>query len=687
MHNGTDQDEQGIQQLLRLWLCRLFSTPEGVRKLISEKGFASERIALQLGMDEWLESGGKFDAAGARSALRNLLEKLDGKGTESRETLLWRNVAVLGKALSLNQAERLLLQFCALNETFQILEEATGLFGDLRRSEFNGLLARMLNLSVGQVGASLTGRAPLVQGSILKWQFPKDEFRLRFCESELRKSLMESGFSLDVAIATVALPAPSPTLRYADYPHLRETLSYLRSCLRRTLREKRVGMNVYIYGPPGTGKSELVRVIGREMRAGLFEISSRDEDGDSSTGEDRLISFRSALALLGTGRHLIVFDEAEDVFRGQSIFKRSLADSRKGWINQILESNTVPVFWISNTRRGLDPAFARRFDFVVESSIPPKRQRIRTFRKICGRKASPDLIQTLSDCKDLAPAVVARAHDVAEQVCKAQPGVARDRVLLHVVQQTLKAQGHRTDGLQQVGNRKPDTFDPGFLNSKLPLQAIVDQFDKSASCRICLHGPPGTGKSSFGYWLADKLDASIQVRRASDILSPFLGETEQNLARIFGEARDEQAILMIDEVDSFLQDRRQAQRSWEVTQVNEFLTQMELYAGIFIASTNLVDGLDQASLRRFDLKIVFDCLREEQVLSLLERYCRSLELGRPCPETCRQAALISNATPGDFANVARQHRFRRFCTAGEFPQAVTEECRMKEGRNRRRVGF
>ena len=49
-------------------------------------------------------------------------------------------------------------------------------------------------------------------------------------------------------------------------------------------------------------------------------------------------------------------------------------------------------------------------------------------------------------------------------------------------------------------------------------------------------------------------------------------------------------------------------RSWEVTGVNEMLTQMESFAGIFIASTNLRDNLDQAALRRFDLKIKFDFL-------------------------------------------------------------------------------
>ena len=80
----------------------------------------------------------------------------------------------------------------------------------------------------------------------------------------------------------------------------------------------------------------------------------------------------------------------------------------------------------------------------------------------------------------------------------------------------------------------------------------------------------------------------LLVRRASDLLSMFVGEVEKNIARAFREAEDDGALLLIDEVDSFLQDRRGAQRSWEVTQVNEMLTQMEGFAGVFIASTNLL---------------------------------------------------------------------------------------------------
>ena len=67
----------------------------------------------------------------------------------------------------------------------------------------------------------------------------------------------------------------------------------------------------------------------------------------------------------------------------------------------------------------------------------------------------------------------------------------------------------------------------------------------------------------------------LLIKRGSDLISAWVGETEQNLAKAFHEAEDLQAILLLDEVDGLLQDRRQATRSWEVSQVNEFLVQLE----------------------------------------------------------------------------------------------------------------
>jgi AAA+ superfamily predicted ATPase len=137
---------------------------------------------------------------------------------------------------------------------------------------------------------------------------------------------------------------------------------------------------------------------------------------------------------------------------------------------------------------------------------------------------------------------------------------------------------------------------------------------------------------------------------------------------MFDEARDDDAVLLLDEADSFLRDRRGAQRSWEVTQVNELLTQMEDFQGLFICATNLLDELDEASLRRFDLKIKFGFLQPDQAWILfrqtLKQHGSALKAAKKWKS---RLADVDNLTPGDFATVVRQNRLTRKPITPEMP--------------------
>jgi transitional endoplasmic reticulum ATPase len=146
-------------------------------------------------------------------------------------------------------------------------------------------------------------------------------------------------------------------------------------------------------------------------------------------------------------------------------------------------------------------------------------------------------------------------------------------------------------------------------------------------------------------------------------------------------------VLLIDEVDSFLQDRSNSKHSWEITAINEMLTRMEAYNGVFIASTNRMDGLDPASLRRFDLKVKFDALKPQQAWKLLQSYC--LALGLKAPDVSLQSTLqkLDGLTPGDFAALERQHRFRPIGDANALITALEAECALKMPHRKQAIGF
>jgi transitional endoplasmic reticulum ATPase len=96
--------------------------------------------------------------------------------------------------------------------------------------------------------------------------------------------------------------------------------------------------------------------------------------------------------------------------------------------------------------------------------------------------------------------------------------------------------------------------------------------------------------------------------------------TERRLAQAFYEAETQEAVLVMDEVDSILASRDRAHHTWEVSFTNELLAQMETFRGILICITNRLMDIDQASIRRFNFKIGFNYLKPEG--SVLFYQCR-----------------------------------------------------------------
>ena len=249
----------------------------------------------------------------------------------------------------------------------------------------------------------------------------------------------------------------------------------------------------------------------------------------------------------------------------------------------------------------------------------------------------------------------------------------------------LRAMGRN---VQVTRSCLPAHYDPAFLNTTPDVTALSKGLQERRAARLCLYGPPGTGKTAFAHHLAQVLDVPLHLKRASDLQSMWVGKTEKNIAKAFQAASEEQALLLIDEADSFLQDRSNAHRSWEVSQVNEMLTQMEAFEGVFIASTNLMDSLDSASLRRFDFKVHFGYLTREQRHSLFPRVAVESQSGGSTMHVRDRLDRMDRLVPGDFANVLRQLKvLAQPPTSDTLLELLEAELRFKPGANQRRIGF
>jgi ATP-dependent 26S proteasome regulatory subunit len=195
-----------------------------------------------------------------------------------------------------------------------------------------------------------------------------------------------------------------------------------------------------------------------------------------------------------------------------------------------------------------------------------------------------------------------------------------------------------------------------WVNASEDLLALAQGIKRGGSARILLYGPPGSGKTAYVHALARLLDRPLQEQRASDLLSPYVGETEQRISHAFESALNDNAVLFLDEVDSLLANREMAVRNWEVSQVNELLEQLGEYNGVVVLATNRLDALDGAVLRRMDAKIAFEVLNPQQIEQCFAGWCA--HLGLKCTQQeLHLASQLQGLTPGDFACVARRWAF------------------------------
>ena len=639
-----------------------FEAPEGatdhqaecmMRKLLKRRVRSLEK---RLGSTPWLDA---IDANPARSLME------------------------IAELLGLNHDELLCLAFLLMLECHSELRVAASALGpgpeDWQEAD---KVAAATGLPLCRVQAAFSNHGRLISSSLIRLgKRSRGEDRIEWVFRNLPQEMMLAGFDPLKALRGGIVQPPAASLTMEQFSHLGELREIAVAYLRQALDSRRRGGNILLHGDPGVGKSEFTRTLARELGCSLYEVSAEDAQGDSISGENRLQALRFLGTLCSGRRCMVVFDEIEDVFPRPGPFSDRPAG--KGWLNRTLETNTCITFWLTNLVEALDPAFVRRFDLVLEMKNPTAAVREAQLRRL--PVSLPEAaISRLAACPDLTPAVANRAAGVADSIQSLLPRGRAASAMELIVNQTLRAQGFEQLRASPAGDAP---YNPAYINSDIDLEALAGGIRSAKSARLCLLGPPGAGKTACARWIARQLDMQIHAKSASDLLSRYLGGTEKLMARAFREAQEAGAVLLVDEVDSFLQERSKARVSWEITQVNEFLTQMEQFQGVFIASTNQMDGLDAAALRRFDLKARFGYLRPEQSRGLLAAHLAAAGVAPADPPAIALLDSIQVLTPGDFAAVARQHRFRPLAAADAWVSALEAECSLKPAFNRRILGF
>lgn len=581
-----------------------------------------------------------------------------------RNTSIERKLNILKDIYCLNKEEMTIFEFCLLKKLNNIFKE---FYSCIKGEEMTTFTRNILGMRQGKkdrVIANLYYRNVVtsihsnydVSSNILK------VFDSSRCNDTEKISKMLLGETEET------------TLTKSDFKHLEKQQKIVVKLLKSATRKKTKGVNILLYGSVGVGKTEFAKLVATLASMPIYAVKTENDEYAEASRDDRLIDLCSKQYILSKcKKSCILFDEAEDVMnRG---FSES-GSASKGYLNRILENNSVPVIWTTNNIYDVDPAFLRRMTYAIEFEKLSEENRLEIWKKVLKKnnlKVRESKLEELNKSYDIPPSLIANA-----------------------VQSTKMIDGNENDfedfieNVAQIVTKKKNvkikksfeakTYDINLVNTNIEMCNLTTKIKNAGKFNfsLCLYGEPGTGKSYYAKYLADRLGIEVILKKASDLISSYIGETEQNIAKAFAEAKSKKAMLIFDEADTFLQDRNNAIRSWEVAQVNEMLTQMESAEYPFVCTTNLLDTLDEASLRRFTFKIKFDFMTQEQVNLAIEHFFG-----------IKNASVnLNGLTAGDFATVKKKTDFWGVNNLDEIVEMLKEEIKVKKSKTlQNSVGF
>ena len=316
-----------------------------------------------------------------------------------------------------------------------------------------------------------------------------------------------------------------------------------------------------MHGEPGTGKTEFCRTLFRRLGATLYTVGDSDDEGDEPTCRERLQELRLVQRLLtGSIRSLLLFDEMEDLLSDAQAFgwmgfmrPRRMTfrpEGSKVFMNRILKQTPVPTLRTSNSAGETCDAVLRRMMFAVELRQPPSSVRARIWSRQLARhdiESDENDARSLASEYDVTPGVASGVTAAAGLVDGGGLDAVRCRVrsLARVLRKETPPQG------------VPERFNPVLVRADTDLVSLANQLAGRgpAPVSFCLQGPPGTGKSAFVRYLAERMELGVVQKRASDLMSKWVGGTEKQIAEAFAEARDAGSFVVLDEADSLLGDR------------------------------------------------------------------------------------------------------------------------------------
>ena len=567
-----------------------------------------------------------------------------------------KNISSLKRMFNLSDQE---IEFCVLMFIVTTCDEAESFFWDhLKCNKFLGFkyLTNILQITKNELDKILTGTIDKI-GMI---DFDNFSMKIENDFIDLFQNPSKQTFS-DKFYTKI----PRSNISIQNYFMSDNQINHIMHLLKE---RSETSTHILFYGPPGTGKTSFVFGLTKFLGLPAYEIVRVNEN----TTMDRRASILACLNMTNPGKGAIILvDEADNILNTKlSWFARGETQD-KGWLNQLLEKPGARMIWVTNSIDNIEDSVLRRFAYSVYFKPFNRLQRIQLWENVlsqnkCKRFFSKSDIDLMAKRFNVSAGVIDLS---VKKAIETNPKSKRD--FHSSITMALNAHLALLNSGNEPANKEiiEKNYSLDGLNINGDLDVMIkqlekfDQFlresnhDKILNMNLLFYGPPGTGKSELARYIATHLDREIICKRVSDIQNMYVGETEKNIKKAFQEAESDEAVLIFDEAESLLFTRDRAQRSWEISFTNEFLTQMEKFRGILICTTNRSMDLDEASVRRFNHKIEFNYLTGDGNIIFYEKLLLNLAK-MPLNDSIKNALKrIDNLAPGDFKTVRDRFAF------------------------------
>jgi SpoVK/Ycf46/Vps4 family AAA+-type ATPase len=464
----------------------------------------------------------------------------------------------------------------------------------------------------------------------------------------------------------------------------------------KTILNSPLPCSILFYGKPGTGKTELAKTIAKEVELDLYAINILDDDGE----DDRNHRKRSMFAAQNhptISENIILVDECDQLINSKPnyFFMSNSADDQKAWLNEYLDTNKSKTIWITNSIECVDESIVRRFNYVLEFNDLSNLQREKILTSITDKNKCTFLSSEDIKIFSLSERLTSGHFSIALKTVQnlEVTDSKKKEFFTNILKEHQNMLGSKPLRLKSINanycikglniDQSPSTV----IEQSRKILEKIESDDSDINLNTLLFGPPGTGKTEFVKYLGQELGKEILLKRASDLLSMWVGGSEKNIRKAFEDAEREKKILFIDEADSLLSPREGHNRTWETTQVNEILTCMENFKGILLCATNHVDNLDMAAQRRFLFKLKFDYLDKNGVSHFYDKFFTRYVNDVLTSSNREILSSIQGLTPSDFNNLKRKFDVISPLNHGEILEQLQLEIGYKKSLFKKKIGM